>query len=144
MTDSDNLHNPYNYAIIRVVPWVERGECINVGVILFCPTHRFLGILTHVDEQRLRLFAPQLDIATVRRQLAHLEQVCDGKKESGFLGQFSPSERFHWLVSPRSTIIQTSPVHTGICKNPGNTLQQLLEKLVLPKSEQARDEIASS
>jgi Protein of unknown function (DUF3037) len=126
------------------VPWVERGECINVGVILFCPTRRFLGVLTHLDEDRLRLFAPQLPISALHQQLEHFEQICAGKEGSGFLGQLSASERFHWLVSPRSTIIQTSPVHTGICHDPLITLQQLLAKLVLLKPEPARDEVPSS
>ncbi len=120
----------YDYAIIRIVPWVERGECLNVGVILFCPTRRFLGALLYLDQQRLSMLAPHLDFPAVQEQLEHLVQICYGKAESGPIGQLSQSERFHWLVSPRSTIIQTSPVHTGICSDPEIALQQLLEKLV--------------
>ncbi|MDQ6659422.1 MAG: DUF3037 domain-containing protein [Chloroflexota bacterium] len=120
----------YDYAIIRLVPSVERGECLNVGVILFCPTRRFLGALVYLDQQRLSLFAPQLDFAAVQEQLEHLVQICHGKAESDPIGRLSQSERFHWLVAPRSTIIQTSPVHTGLCSDPEITLQQLLEKLV--------------
>jgi hypothetical protein len=124
-------NSSYDYAIIRVVPFVERGECINVGVILFCRTRRFLGMLMHLDQQRLSILAPQLDLSAVQQQLEHLEKICYGKKESGPLGALSPSERFHWLVSPRSTIIQTSSVHCGICNDPEAELQKLLRKLVL-------------
>ena len=121
----------YDYAIVRVVPLVERGECINIGVILFCRTQRFLDMLIHFDEQRLRAFAPTLDFGCVRQQMDALVQVCHGGDGSGPIGQLSQAERFHWLVSPRSTVIQTSPVHCGICSDPANTLQKLLEKLVL-------------
>jgi hypothetical protein len=102
-----------------------------VGVILFCRTRRFLGMLMHLDQQRLSILAPQLDLSAVQQQLEHLEKICYGKKESGPLGALSPSERFHWLVSPRSTIIQTSSVHCGICNDPEAELQKLLRKLVL-------------
>ncbi len=124
----------YDYAIIRIVPCVERGEYINVGVILYCPTRRFLGALTHLDKQRLSAFAPQLDFPAVQQQLEHLLQICSGKSESSPVGKLSPSERFHWLVSPRSTVIQTSPVHSGICSDPKTALQDLLKKLVLLES----------
>ena len=123
--------NSYDYAIIRVVPGVERGECINVGIILYCPTRRFLGALTHVDSERLRVLAPQLDMPAMQQQLEHFVQICYGGEKSGPIGHLSQSERFHWLVSPRSTIIQTSPVHAGICSDPEEALQHLLKKLVL-------------
>ncbi len=121
----------YDYAIIRIVPSVERGECINVGVILFCRTRRFLGILTHLDQPRLSAFAPQLDIVALQQQLEHLVQLCNGQDKSSPLGQLSPSERFHWLVAPRSTIIQVSPVHSGLSTDPHATLHHLLKILVL-------------
>lgn len=121
----------YDYAIIRLVPSVERGECINIGIILFCRTRRFLGALIHADPQRLNALVLQADISAVQEQLDHLLQVCYGKSESGPIGQLSQPERFHWLVSPRSTIIQTSPVHSGLCSDPAATLQSLLQKLVL-------------
>jgi hypothetical protein len=120
----------YDYAIIRIVPSVERGECINVGVILFCRTRRFLGMLTHLDQQRLSAFAPQLDFPDLQQQLEHLTQICYGKSESGPVGKLPQSERFHWLVSPRSTIIQTSPVHTGLCRDPEAALHHLLKTMV--------------
>ncbi|HEY5003346.1 MAG TPA: DUF3037 domain-containing protein [Ktedonobacteraceae bacterium] len=121
----------YDYAIIRVVPYVERGECINIGIILFCRTRRFLGALLHLDQQRLGVLAPQLDFSAVQQQLEHLLQVCYGKEESGPIGLLPQSERFHWLVAPRSTIVQTSPTHSGTCNDPESTLQDLLKKLVL-------------
>lgn len=126
----------YDYAIIRVVPRVERGECLNVGVILYSPTRRFLGTLIHFDRERLHALAPQLDFAALQEQLEHVVQVCNGKKSGGPVGQLSQSERFNWLVSPRSTIIQTSPIHAGICTDPAEELQSLLKKLVLVEAYQ--------
>ena len=120
----------YDYAIIRVMPHIERGECMNVGVILFCRTQSFLGALTHLDEQRLLALAPDLDLEMVQRQLDMLVQTCKGASETGKIGQMSLSERFHWLVSPRSTIIQTSPVHCGISTDPQMALMHLFQKLV--------------
>ncbi|GCF06494.1 DUF3037 domain-containing protein [Dictyobacter arantiisoli] len=121
----------YDYAIIRLVPCVDRGECINIGIILFCRTKRFLDTIIHLDEKRIQAFAPQLDLEAVQRHLNYLQLVCAGSKASGPIGQFSQSERFHWLVSPRSTIIQTSPVHSGLCEEPAQTIHSLLEKMVL-------------
>jgi len=123
--------NSYDYALVRIVPSVERGECINVGVILFCRTRRFLGMRLHVDEQRLRSLAPHLDIEAIQRHLASMLAICEGKRDSGPIGQLSQSERFHWLVSPRSTIIQISPVHSGLCPDPQAMLERLLQKMVL-------------
>jgi hypothetical protein len=120
----------YDYAMVRLVPSNERGECINVGVLLFCRTRRFLAMHTHLDVPRLALFAPSLDLNEVTQQLEHLKHVCAGGKDAGPIGELSQSERFHWLVSPRSTIIQTSVVHSGLCNNPAATLQHLLETLV--------------
>ena len=121
----------YDYAIIRIVPCVERGECINIGVILFCRTRRFLGALLHLDQQRLNALAPQLDLLALQQQLEHFLAICDGKEGSGPIGQLPQSERFHWLVSPRSTIIQSSPVHSGTSGDPEAALQDLLKKFVL-------------
>ncbi len=120
----------YDYAIIRVVPRVERGERINVGVILFCRTRAFLGVLTHIDERRLLALAPDLDLEIVRHQLEVFTLTCAGKAEAGSIGRMSPAERFHWLVAPRSTIIQTSPVHCGLCCDPAAELERLLERMV--------------
>jgi hypothetical protein len=122
--------NSYDYAIIRVVPKVERGECLNVGVILFCRTQSFLGARVHLDTVRLLALAPHLDCAPVQDELDALVRICEGGPEAGVLGQMSQSERFHWLVSPRSTVIQTSPVHVGQSNDPEAALEHLLKMLV--------------
>ena len=123
--------NSYDYAAIRVVPCVERGECLNVGVILYCSTRRFLGALLHLDQERLRALDPRLDFPALQEQLEHLVQVCNGEAKNSPLGQLTQSERFHWLVAPRSTIIQTSAVHSGMCSDPAQVLHELLKKLVI-------------
>lgn len=120
----------YDYAVIRVVPSVERGECINVGVILFCRTRRFLGALLHVDEQRLLALASDLDLAELRQHLETISLICAGDPRGGSIANMSLSERFHWLVAPRSTIIQTSPPHSGLCADPQQALHHLLETMV--------------
>lgn len=126
-----HAHNSYDYALIRVVPSVERGECLNVGVILFCRRSDFLGALIHLDTQRLAALAPHLDLDELHRHLEEIPRICKGGKEAGSLGQLTQSERFHWLVSPRSTIIQPSPVHSGLCDDPEAALQHLLKTMVL-------------
>ncbi len=131
-------NSSYDYAIIRIVPSIERGECFNVGVILFCRTRRFLGAQVYLDRARLQLLAPDLDIAALECQLEHLLKVCHGQKGSGPIGELSPSERFHWLVSPRSTIIQTSPVHSGLSNDPVKALAMLVDKLVMLPTPTAR------
>jgi Protein of unknown function (DUF3037) len=123
--------NSYDYAIIRVVPCVERGEYINAGVILFCRTRRYLGSLISLDTQRLAVLYPAIDLDMVQKHLDSIPLVCKGAAEAGVIGQLSQSERFHWLVSPRSTIIQTSPVHSGLCADPADTLEHLLKTMVL-------------
>ncbi len=120
----------YDYAVVRVVPRVERGEFLNVGVILFCRTRRFLHTYIALDTSRLLIIAPYLDIDEVKYHLDLLALICDGGKDAGPIGQLSQSERFHWLVAPRSTIIQTSPPHSGLCSDPEAVLQALLEKMV--------------
>jgi DUF3037 family protein len=122
--------NSYDYAVIRVVPRVERGEYMNVGVILFSRTCSFLGVLTHVDDMRLLALAPDLDLAMVRCQLEMFTLTCAGQTAVGSIGSMSLSERFHWLVAPRSTIIQTSPVHCGLTGDPEMTLHLLLQRMV--------------
>ncbi|GAC1391755.1 MAG: DUF3037 domain-containing protein [Ktedonobacteraceae bacterium] len=120
----------YDYAIVRVVPHVERDEFLNVGVILFCRTRRFLHTHIALDVHRLSVFAPHLDIDEVQYHLDLLVLISTGGKAAGPIGELSQSERFHWLVSPRSTVIQTSPMHSGLCADPKATLQALLEKMV--------------
>lgn len=117
----------YDYALIRVVPHVERGEFINVGVVLYCRTQRFLAARIELDEVRLRALAPNFDVDEVRSHLALIPEVCAGAGPIGELGQ---ADAFHWIVAPHSTVIQTSPVHTGICSNPADTLERLTETMV--------------
>ena len=121
----------YDYALLRVTPDVERGECVNVGVILICRQRRYLGMRVAVDEARLLALAPDLDLALVRDYLSGLERICAGDTEAGPIAELSQAERFHWLVSPASGIIQPSPVHTGLCDSPEPTLERLFTRLVL-------------
>lgn len=117
----------YDYAIIRVVPRVEREEFINVGVIVSCPALEYLAARIELDEERLLALAPDVDIEMVRENLASIPAICAG---CGPIGRLTPRERFHWLVAPRSTMIQTSPVHTGRSDDPARVVEQLLEKMV--------------
>lgn len=122
----------FQYAVVRIVPRVERGEQLNVGVILLCRPRRFLGAAIELDENRLRAFAPELDPATVRPHLDAIERVAAGDPAAGPIARLDPAERFHWLVSPASTIIQPSEVHTGLCEDPVAELEDLVAKLVRP------------
>lgn len=124
------VRSSYDYALVRVVPNVERGECINAGVILFCRTRRFLGASIRLDEKRLLALDPQVDLQVVKRHLDFIPLLCQGGKKAGRLGELSQSERFHWLVSPRSTIIQPSAVHSGLCSDPEVALQHLTRTMV--------------
>jgi DUF3037 family protein len=121
---------PFQYAIVRVVPRVERGECMNVGVVFFCRPRRYLAARIALDEARLAAFAPELDVDEVRAHLEAMDRIAAGDSEAGPVAQLEQSERFHWLVAPSSTVIQTSPVHTGLCENPEETLAALVGKLV--------------
>ena len=120
----------YDYAIIRLVPRVERGELINVGVILSCPSADFLDARIELAEARLLALDSSLDLAAARAHLEVIPRVCRGGAEAGELGALPQRSRFHWLVSPRSTIIQMSPVHTGRTDDPAATLQRLLDTMV--------------
>ena len=120
----------YDYAVLRVVPQVEREEFINVGVILSCPDRQFLGSLVHLDLPRLHALAPGVDEHLVRTHLASFDAVCRGGPDAGPIGALPPRQRFHWLVAPRSTIIQTSPAHTGWCRDPQETLEKLMRQYV--------------
>jgi hypothetical protein len=125
-------HYPYDYAIFRVVPRVEREEFVNVGVIVSCPAKDFLEARIELDEQRLRALDAALDIESIRTHLATIPSICAGGPQAGPIGQLSQRERFHWLVAPRSTTIQPSPVHTGWCENPTEVLEHLLDTMVRP------------
>ena len=121
---------PYDYAIVRVVPRVERQEFINAGVIVSCQTKDFLEARIELDEKRLLALAPDVDLQTVTDNLASIPLICLGGARAGTIGQLSQRERFHWLVAPRSTIIQTSAVHTGRCADPKAALEHLLTTMV--------------
>lgn len=120
----------YDYAVIRVVPKVEREEFINVGVVVSCPTKQFLAACIELDEQRLLAIDASLDLETIRTHLAAIPLICRGGELAGPIGQLPPRERFHWIVAPRSTIIQTSQVHTGLCQDPAKVLEHLLNTMV--------------
>jgi hypothetical protein len=121
---------PFAYAILRLVPRVERGEQINVGVVVFCRQRDFLELRTELDERRLAALAPDLDLAAVRASLEAIRTVVRGEPGGGALAALAPSERFGWLVAPASTIIQPSQVHTGLTDDPRATLDHLFGALV--------------
>ena len=120
----------YDYAIIRVVPRVERGEFLNAGVILACQDTSFLDARIELDEARLLALDPGADLATIAQHLAAIPAICAGGKRAGPLAVLSRRERFDWLTAPRSALIQTSPVHTGRCGDPVAALDALMRKMV--------------
>ena len=120
----------YDYAIVRVVPRVERGEFINAGVIVSCAAIGYLQARIELDEAKLLALDPSADVAGIRAGLAAIPIICAGGKAAGALGALSTRERFHWLVAPRSTSIQTSPVHTGRCTSPERQLEHLMQQMV--------------
>jgi hypothetical protein len=122
--------SPFQYAIVRVIPRVERGECLNAGVVLFCRPRRFLAARVALDEARLRALDPDVDLAAVRGHLDALRRIAAGDPAAGPIAALPASERFHWLVAPASTIIQCSPVHTGLTGDPEGELERLLARLV--------------
>lgn len=118
----------FDYAIVRVVPNVERGEFLNAGVILFCRTRRFLGTRIELDRRRLAALAPHFDIDQAEAHLTLIPRIAEGGE--GPIGQLDQAGRFHWLVMPRSTSIQVSEVHTGLCSDPESALEHLMEVMV--------------
>jgi len=122
----------YDYAIVRVVPRVERGEFVNVGVIVSCASEGFLRARIELDEPRLLALDPALDLEAVRSNLAAIPAICAGGEEAGAIGRLSTRERFHWLVAPRSTSIQTSSVHTGRCSDLEAAVEHLMNMMVRP------------
>ncbi|MGI9098713.1 MAG: DUF3037 domain-containing protein [Solirubrobacteraceae bacterium] len=121
---------PFAYALLRVMPRVERGERLNVGVVVYSRQHDFLDLRTHLDEARLAALDSELDPGPVRSRLDALRSIVCGEPEGGALAQLPPSERFGWLVAPSSTMIQPSEVHTGLTDDPAATLQRLFASLV--------------
>lgn len=122
--------SPFQYAALRIVPRVERGEAVNAGVVLFCRPLRFLGARTHLDEALLAALSPRCDPAEVRPILETAERIAAGDPLGGAVARLDQSERFHWLVAPASTIVQPGPVHTGLTTDPARELDRLFAKLV--------------
>jgi hypothetical protein len=120
----------YDYAIVRVVPRVERGEFANVGAIVSSDAENYLAARFAVDESRLRALDPRIDLGGIRSALDAIAAVCDGGAAAGPIGRLSLRERFHWLVAPRSTIIQVGPVHSGLCDDPAAALESIVERMV--------------
>jgi hypothetical protein len=121
----------FEYAVLRVVPRVEREEFLNVGVILYCPAQGFLHVQSELNEARLLAFASAgLDIADLRERLRSFERICRGRAEGGPIGQLAVASRFRWLTAQRSTVVQTSAVHPGLCLDAGATLARLFAELV--------------
>jgi hypothetical protein len=120
----------YDYAVVRVVPKVDREEFINAGVIVSCPELSFLEARIKLNEARLLALDPNIDVELVRKHLASIPKICLGGDDAGSIGQLPQRQRFHWLVAPRSTIIQTSPVHTGRCGDPAAALEHLVTTMV--------------
>jgi hypothetical protein len=121
----------FEYAVIRIVPRVEREEFLNVGVILYCKKLNFLQVMFTVNEQRLRAFCDQIDLAEVKTYIHAFDNITKGGKEAGPIGKLDPASRFRWLTATRSTIIQSSKIHPGLCKDPLETLTRLHAQLVL-------------
>jgi Protein of unknown function (DUF3037) len=120
----------YDYAIIRVVPKVERAEFVNVGVVLSCPSRDFLEARLDLNAERVVALDAGVDLALVKRHLEAIPVICAGGELAGAIGKLSPRQRFHWLVAPRSTVIQMSPVHSGQCSDPEKALERLLDTMV--------------
>ena len=125
-------HCSYDYAVVRVVPRVDREEFVNAGVIVSCPTLDFLEARIELDEARVLALDSTVDLDAVRTHLASIPIICAGGPNAGPIGRLSRRERFHWLVAPRSTIIQMSRVHTGRCTSPGDVTEHLLNVMVRP------------
>lgn len=124
------MAEPFSYAVLRLVPDLERGERVNVGVIVFCRPRDFLGAKTSLDERRALAIGGDVDLDAARRYLAAVERVAAGDPGAGPIAALDTTARFHWLVAPVSTIVQPSEVHTGLCADPAVCLDDLFERLV--------------
>ncbi len=124
------MPHTYEWAVLRVVPRVDRGECVNVGVVVYCQALDYLAAAVVGDLGRAAMLDPGLDVDGVREQLAAIEAVCSGRPEAGDNGRRAPGDRFRWLVAPRSTVVQASPVHTGITEDPAAELADLMSRMV--------------
>lgn len=122
----------FEYAVVRVVPRVERGECFNAGVVVWCRSLMWLGARVALDHARLVALAPDADVPMIAAHLESIEKIAAGGAQAGPIGSLEAPERFRWLVAPRSTTIQVSDVHEGLCEDPAQALAHLFETLVLP------------
>lgn len=121
----------YEYAVIRVLPRVEREEFLNVGIVLFCKREKFLKVAYHLDESRLRILSEEIDMEQLHQNLQSFEKICKGEKDGGPIAQLDVPSRFRWLTAVRSSVIQTSRPHPGLCSDLDKTLQRLYQELVL-------------
>lgn len=128
------MAHTYDYAVVRVVPRVERGEFVNAGVIVSCPGAKLLACGFDLDEARLRALDPHADVEAIRRHLAAIERICKGGRDGGPIGALPARQRFHWLTAPRSSIIQMSPVHTGRAGRADDVVEHLLDRMVRVKA----------
>ncbi len=120
----------YQYVVLRCVPRVEREEFINVGAVVFCRTKKHLAAQVQLDETRVRALFREIDIEMIREHLEMIPKICEGGESAGPIGKLSQSERFNWIVAPKSTMVQCSPVHSGVCTDAEGQLQRLVEKMV--------------
>lgn len=127
-----HAHEVYDYAIVRVVPRVEREEFVNAGVILSCQRTGHLQAAVVLDEKRLLALDPNVDLEAVHRHLGSIVAICEGRVDGGPIAQLPMRARYHWLTAKRSSIIQTSPSHMGMCTHPGEALVRILQRVVLP------------
>lgn len=121
----------FDYALMRVVPRVERQEFINAGVVVYCPERQFLGARIRLNRERLLALWPDVDVALVEQHLEAVARICAGDPEAGAIALMSLRERFHWITSPRSTIVQPSPVHTGVCNETDGLLDRLEKQFLM-------------
>ncbi|MFT3911978.1 MAG: DUF3037 domain-containing protein [Ferruginibacter sp.] len=121
----------FEYAIVRIVPQVEREEFLNTGVVLFCAKQKFLQLKFHLDKERLKIFSCDLDVEELRGYLEGFERICSGDANAGTIGKLPMAERFRWLTATRSTVLQTSKVHPGFCDDAGEMLERIFKQFVL-------------
>ena len=124
-------NDQFEYAVVRIVPMVEREEFLNVGVVLYCAKQQFLQVKFHLNEERLRVFCPQVDVEEIKAYLQSFEQICNGNKNAGPIAQLNIAGRFRWLTATRSTMLQTSKVHPGLCINAAEMLEKIYAQQVM-------------
>lgn len=124
------MPSSFDYAVIRIVPSVEREEFFNAGVIMFCPEQKFLGARVYLDPEKLKAFSAELDAEEVQRRLEAIRKICAGDQTAGSIAQLDRRARFHWLIAPRSTVVQVSAAHSGICEEPESVLDRLFKEQV--------------